>query len=89
MRSGMFANRQTQLFYFPKDHPSMPSWFKGVEIIICERGVWPDTGLPKGLPAQCPEFKCPPNHVELWIAAAGTSFISNPILLLKNHSSRN
>jgi hypothetical protein len=64
MRNGTFANGQTQSFYFPEDHPSMPSWFKGMETIIREHELWPDTGLPKGLLAQCPEFKCPPNRVD-------------------------
>ena len=32
-------------------------WFKGMEEIIRERGLWPDAG---GLLIQCPNFKCPP-----------------------------
>ena len=33
----------------------MPGWFKGMEVIIQERGLWPEAGLP----AQCQDFKCP------------------------------
>lgn len=43
-----------QDFYFAEDHPSMPGWFKGMENIIRERGLWPE----KGLNAQCRGFKC-------------------------------
>ena len=47
-----------QSFYFPEDEPGMPGWFKGMEQIIQERGLWPAPGLP-GLPAECSGFKCP------------------------------
>jgi hypothetical protein len=60
MHDGTLPNRQPQLFYFPEDHPSMPSWFKGMELLIRERGLWPEAGLP----AQCPDFKCPPGRVD-------------------------
>ena len=55
MRHGI--NPQTgepQSLYFPDDHPTMPEWFKGMEQIIWERGLWPEAGLP----AECPGFKC-------------------------------
>ena len=35
-----------QSFYFPDDHPTYPGWFKGMENIIRERGLWPEGGLP-------------------------------------------
>lgn len=35
-----------QSFYFPDDHPKYPGWFKGMEHIIRERGLWPEAGLP-------------------------------------------
>jgi hypothetical protein len=35
-----------QSFYFPDDHPNYPGWFKGMEHIIRERGLWPEGGLP-------------------------------------------
>ena len=55
MRPGNFGVDNTpQDFYFADDHPTMPGWFKGMEIIIRERGLWPQ----KGLNAQCEGFKC-------------------------------
>ena len=56
MRQGELADGTKQDFYFPSDHPTMPGWFKGMEIIIKERGLWPASGLP----GQCPGFKCDP-----------------------------
>ena len=44
-----------QPLYFPDDHPTMPGWFKGMEQILTEHGLWPETGLL----AKCPGFKCP------------------------------
>ena len=50
MRSTNFGvNDMPQDLYFADDHPTMPGWFKGMEIIIRERGLWPQ----KGLNAQC------------------------------------
>lgn len=37
---------EPQSFYFPSDHPIMPGWFKGMEQIIWEHGLWPEGGLP-------------------------------------------
>lgn len=37
---------EPQSFYFPDDHPQFPGWFKGMEHIIRERGLWPEGGLP-------------------------------------------
>jgi transposase len=54
MRSTVLpGNGETQFFYFDDDHPTMPGWFKGMEEIIHERGLWRD-----GLLAQCEGFKC-------------------------------
>jgi hypothetical protein len=59
MRHGV--NPQTgmpQSFYFASDdknEPAMRGWFKGMERILQERGLLPETGLP----AECPKFKCP------------------------------
>ena len=61
MREGV--NPQTgesQSFYFLDDHPSMPGWFKGMEQIIRERGLWPEGGLH----AECPGFKCLPGKTD-------------------------
>ena len=60
MRSGMLPSDKPQYFYFPEDHPTMPSWFKGMEIIIWERRLQPEDGLP----AQCPDFKCLADHTD-------------------------
>ena len=55
MQPGNFgADNTPQDFYFTDNHPTMPGWFKGMEIIIRERGLWPQ----KGLNAQCEGFKC-------------------------------
>lgn len=55
MRSTKFGVDNTpQDLYFTNDHPTMPGWFKGMEIIIREQGLW----LQKGLKAQCEGFKC-------------------------------
>jgi hypothetical protein len=40
----------------------MPSWFKGMELIIHERGLW----LARGLKAQCANFHCPPRHTDCY-----------------------
>jgi hypothetical protein len=56
MRHGVNPQtKESQDFYFPDDHPTMPGWFKGMEQIIQERDLWPETGLR----AECPSFKCP------------------------------
>jgi hypothetical protein len=60
MHDGMLPNGELQSFYFPEDHPSMPAWFKGMEIIIRECGLWPE----RDLLAQCPGFHCPPDYVD-------------------------
>jgi hypothetical protein len=60
MHDGKLPNGQHQPLYFPEDHPFMPGWFKGMEQLIREHELWPEAGLP----AQCPDFKCPPDHVD-------------------------
>ena len=62
MRSGTLPNGDPQYLYFPKDHPIMPGWFKGMEIIIQECGLWPEEG--PGLLAQCSGFKCPAERTD-------------------------
>jgi hypothetical protein len=56
MRNGQLPNGETQAFYYDDDDPTMPGWFKGMEQIIKERGLWPSAGLL----AQCQGFKCEP-----------------------------
>ncbi|KAJ7169336.1 hypothetical protein C8R43DRAFT_1103535 [Mycena crocata] len=53
MRNGTLPNGESQSFYFPDDHPTMPGWFKGMEQIVRERGLWRN-----GLLSQCTGFKC-------------------------------
>ena len=48
------TDNRPQDLYFTEDHPTMAGWFKGMENIIRERGLWPE----KGLNAQCEGFKC-------------------------------
>ena len=46
MRDGINPKtKQPQSFYFPKDHPKYPGWFKGMEQIIHEHSLWPKDGL--------------------------------------------
>jgi hypothetical protein len=55
MRNKWFGPEETaQSFYFPDDHRTMPGWFKGMELIVRERGLCPS----EGLKAQCNGFKC-------------------------------
>ena len=61
MHCSTLPDGQMQEFYFSEDHPSMPGWFKGMEQIIRERGLWPEVG---SLATQCPDFKCLPGHVD-------------------------
>ena len=56
MRPGTFLDGTPQDLYFPEDHPEYPGWFKGMEVIIRERGLWPETGLH----AECKGFRCEP-----------------------------
>jgi hypothetical protein len=72
MRNGWFdtpgidgrTHRVSQPFYFPANHPKHPGWFKGMEQIIRERGLWPKARDARGrlvdgkLNAQCEGFKC-------------------------------
>ena len=60
MRPSRLPTSKYQFFYFSDDHPTMPGWFKGMEQIIRECRLW----LEVGLPAQCPDFKCPPGNVD-------------------------
>ena len=46
---------EQQSFYFSDNHPHYLGWFKGVEQIIHEHGLWPDTSLS----IECTGPKCP------------------------------
>jgi len=54
MRDGCLPNKQPQSLYFPDDHPQYPGYFKGMAVILQERGF---NNVAK-LPAQCKRFKC-------------------------------
>ncbi|KAI0266630.1 hypothetical protein BGY98DRAFT_1069572 [Russula aff. rugulosa BPL654] len=62
MCNGTLPNGDPQSFYFPEEHPSMPGWFKGMEVIIRERGLWPE-GV-DDLLAQCSNFRCDPDRTD-------------------------
>jgi hypothetical protein len=56
MRNGInLLTGQQQSFYFPDDHPNYLGWFKGMEQIIHEHGLWPE----RGLPVECASPKRP------------------------------
>jgi hypothetical protein len=50
MRDAMLPDGDRQLLYWPEDHPEYPGYFKGMEQILHERGLWCDR-----LRAQCTE----------------------------------
>ena len=54
MRDGCLPNKQPQSLYFPDDHLQYPGYFKGMVVILQERGF---DNVAK-LPAQCEKFKC-------------------------------
>ena len=57
MRCGVLPNGEAQPLYFCEDHPTMPRWFKGMENIICECGLWPEEGLRANCVPRC-EMGC-------------------------------
>lgn len=61
MRHGRLPDGTEQPLYFPENHPQYPGWFKGMEVIIKERGFWPAAGT---LRAECPGFKCEPGRTD-------------------------
>ncbi|KAF7306253.1 hypothetical protein MIND_00416100 [Mycena indigotica] len=52
MCPGRMADGSVQQLYWPAGHPTMPGWFKGMEQILRERGLYRN-----GMNAQCPGFK--------------------------------
>jgi hypothetical protein len=60
MHDGTLPTGTQQPLYFADDHPSMPGWFKGMETVIRECGLWPE----QGLAAQCRDFHCTPGHTD-------------------------
>lgn len=57
MRDGVLPNGRPQSLWYPDNHPNpkKAGLFKGMEVIIRERGLWPAGGLR----AECEGFKCP------------------------------
>ena len=56
---------ERQSFYFPDDHPQYPGWFKGMEHIIRERGLWPEGNLPADCHSKDPkeQINCCCHHI--------------------------
>ncbi|KIO30087.1 hypothetical protein M407DRAFT_69583 [Tulasnella calospora MUT 4182] len=64
MRAGKLPNGAQQDFWYPDDHPNkeLARKFKGMKIILKERGRWPNTTPePK---AECDGFNCPPGWTD-------------------------
>ena len=55
MQLTTLTNGDAQEFHFANDHPQYPGFFKEMEQIIREWGLWPESG---NLLAQCEGFKC-------------------------------
>ena len=83
---------EQQSFYFPDDHPQYPGWFKGMEQIIRERGLWPEGVL--SLPVVCTGPKHPegqagqPNCCCRHILFIQPDFVSQKPLLQEHIESR-
>jgi hypothetical protein len=54
MADGTFADGSAQSFYFPDTHETSPGVFKGMAVILAERG-YQNTST---LRAECKDFKC-------------------------------
>ncbi|KAF8578583.1 hypothetical protein K439DRAFT_1648741 [Ramaria rubella] len=54
IRNGTLPNGQPQEFYFTDDHPTTPGYFKGMKLILEERGFTEESDKR----AECPAFKC-------------------------------
>ena len=55
MRTTILPNGNIQDFYYPDEHAQFSGYFKGMEQIIHEQGLWPAS---RTLLAQCEGFKC-------------------------------
>jgi len=56
MGDATFADGRLQRLHFPKEHPDSPSVFKGIAVILEERGY-----SASELRVECKGFKCPKN----------------------------
>lgn len=59
MRDTVLADGSIQSFYYPEDHPTMPGWFKGMQAVLEERGLFRYNNNGKALNGECKGFKCP------------------------------
>jgi len=55
MQPTILPDGRIQHFYFPDDNPHYPGYFKGMQVILQEHGLWPED---QTLLAQCDGFKC-------------------------------
>ena len=53
-----------QSFYYLEDHPTMPGWFKGMQAVLEEWGLFWYKENGKGLNGECKDFKCPKGVME-------------------------
>jgi hypothetical protein len=55
-----FAGGSPQPLYFPDDHPTSPGCFKGMAVLLKERGLVKESKLLY----ECPGFKCKPSMTD-------------------------
>ena len=56
MEGAKFADGSPQSLYFEDDHPLSPGLFKGITVILQERGLHEEAKLKH----ECSKFQCPP-----------------------------
>ncbi|KAF9462283.1 hypothetical protein BDZ94DRAFT_1322672 [Collybia nuda] len=54
MDDAQFSDGTPQSLYFPESHPTSPGCFKGMSVILAERGLIAESKLRY----ECPKFKC-------------------------------
>ena len=59
MRDTVLPDGSIQSFYHPEDHPTMPGWFKGMQAVLDERGLFRYKENGKGMNGECKDFKYP------------------------------
>src|SRR5882724_8756337 len=83
MWPGKLPNGESQAFYFPDDHPSFPGFFKGMKLILEERGLLNEAK--NGWSAQSSNAEtCQQQN-----AAVSAFYSINLIPCLRNHNSLN
>ena len=58
MRDSVLPDGSIQSFYFTDDHLTMPGWFKGMKVVLEERGLFRLRDNGKPLNGECKDFKC-------------------------------